>query len=875
MCLTCAIFNPFKTDGDWLHDTGGENALTISETSDAAGNSSTVYGMSSGDSFVGTLGFDNDWDWVEVNLTAGVTYTFTMTAGSMTDPYLYLYDGSSNPVRSNDDMGTGTLNSQIVYTAATSGTYYIAADSYYNSPSYSGSTVDTGTYTLTMSGGGTNPPPPSGDDLLDSITWGYTAPTSINVYFVPGGVSFDDPYDTPQTTSTWSTYEQQQAMLAFETFENVANVNFNVVTNPNQADFFMVESTDPDSSLGYWSVGGTSVTINGTSYNNLDGHGVFYNGGQGWTTLGQAQGGYGFITMIHEIGHGMGLAHPHDTGGTSSIMDGVTASFGSLGNFDLNQGIYTTMSYNDGWQTAPHGASPSDNYGWQGTPMAMDIAVLQSLYGANTTFNNGNDTYELFTVNQTAFSHAYYSTIWDTGGIDTIVNPGLLSSIIDLREAPLTYSANGGGYVSYVTGVHGGFTIAAGAVIENATGGRGNDTIIGNDVANVLDGNLGNDTLTGGAAVDTFIYSGGQDVITDFNGDIIRINLTSWFGDVSSLLASAVVQSGNLVLDFGGGYTLTLNGVTSTAGLAGRIRVGDSDPESDLTGDGTSDILWRNGTTGSVGMFDMAGGTPSWQGLGGASTAWQVAGLGDFDGDGTDDILWRNETTGGTGMFAMGSGSPVWNGLGTAGAEWQIMGVGDFNGDGTDDILWQNSSNGGVGMFAMSDGSSSWQGIGGSSAPWEIVATGDITGDGIDDIIWRNATTGQVGQFEMSSSGTPTWSAVANASTDWRLVGTGDFDGDGTDDLLWRHEASGAVGMYAMGSGSPVWQGLGQASFDWDIVGVGDYNGDGTDDILWRNVNTGSVGMYDMDGGTPSWQTIGQAALTWDVEGQFVDEFVF
>ena len=331
---------------------------------------------------------------------------------------------------------------------------------------------------------------------------------------------------------------------------------------------------------------------------------------------------------------------------------------------------------------------------------------------------------------------------------------------------------------------------------------------------------------------------------------------------------SATVEVLYEVADGNGGTssavaTVTVNGISST-----------NDVDSDLTGDGTSDILWRNGTTGQYGMFDMSGGTPTWSALGSESTAWQIGGLGDFDGDGTDDILWRNDTSGGIGFSAMGSGSPVWNALGTASAAWQIMGVGDFNGDGTDDILWQNSSNGGVGMFAMSGGSASWQTIGGSSAPWEIVATGDITGDGIDDIIWRNTTTGQVGQFEMSGAGTPTWSVVANVSNDWRLVGTGDLDGDGTDDLLWRHETSGAVGYYAMGSGSPVWQGLGQASFDWDIVGVGDYNGDGTDDILWRNVNTGTVGMYDMDGG-PSWQTIGQAGLVWDVEGQFVDEFVF
>ncbi|HCS70124.1 MAG TPA: hypothetical protein DIW51_09170, partial [Rhodospirillaceae bacterium] len=432
-------------------------------------------------------------------LTAGTQYTFTMTAGTMLDPYLWLLNSSGTAIVTNDDASG--LNSAITYTPTASGTYYIAADSYYHQAGIPGD--DPGTYTLTMTDGGTPPPPPpGGGGPLDSITWGYTAPSVINVYFVPGGVSFDDPYDSPQGTSSWSTYEQQQAMLAFETFENVANVTFNVVTDPNQADFFMVESTDPDSSLGYWGVGGVDVSIDGTNYTQLDGHGVFYNGGQGWTTSGLQQGGYGFITLIHEIGHGMGLAHPHDTGGTSSVMSGVTSAFGDLGDFNLNQGIFTTMSYNDGWQTAPHGASPSNNYGWQGTPMAFDIAVLQALYGANMSTNTGNNTYTLFTANQPAGQNAFYSAIWDADGIDTIVNPGDQAAIIDLREAPLTYAANGGGYVSHVSGIHGGFTIAAGVVIENATGGGGTDTIIGNAVSNVLEGGGGNDSLNGGAGAD-------------------------------------------------------------------------------------------------------------------------------------------------------------------------------------------------------------------------------------------------------------------------------------------------------------------------------------------------------------------------------------
>jgi len=511
MCIACDQFNPFGVGGNWLHENGAENALTITETFDAAGGTSTAYTMSAGDTFTGNLGLASDWDWIGISLTAGETYTITMTAGTMLDPYLWLLNSSGIAVQTNDDGPGLGLNSQITFTPITSGTYYIAADSYYHQPGVAGD--DPGSYAVTVTTGGT---PPGGGNPLDAITWGYTAPSTINVYFVPGGVTFDDPFGSPQTTSSWSASEQAQAMLAFEQFENVANVTFNVVTNPNQADFMMVESTDPASSLGYWGVGGASVTINGISFNNLDGHGVFYGGGQGWDTGGLQQGGFGFITLIHEIGHGMGLAHPHDTGGSSTVMNGVSSAFGDLGDFNLNQGIYTTMTYNDGWQTAPHGTSPSSDYGYQGTPMAFDIAILQSLYGANTSYNTGNDFYQLPSSNGPG---TFYSSIWDAGGNDAILHQGSQGAVIDLRPAPLTYSENGGGYVSYASGIHGGYTIANGAVIENALGGSGDDTIIGNDVANILVGDAGNDALSGGGDNDIMAGAANNDILSGDAGN--------------------------------------------------------------------------------------------------------------------------------------------------------------------------------------------------------------------------------------------------------------------------------------------------------------------------------------------------------------------
>jgi hypothetical protein len=83
-----------------------------------------------------------------------------------------------------------------------------------------------------------------------------------------------------------------------------------------------------------------------------------------------------------------------------------------------------------------------------------------------------------------------WSCIWDAGGSDTISNQNSSGSCqIYLTAAPLT-GTNAGGYVSWVGGIAGGFTIANNVVIENAIGGSANDYLVGNDFANILNRNI-------------------------------------------------------------------------------------------------------------------------------------------------------------------------------------------------------------------------------------------------------------------------------------------------------------------------------------------------------------------------------------------------
>jgi serralysin len=252
-------------------------------------------------------------------------------------------------------------------------------------------------------------------------------------------------------------------------------------------------------------------------------------------------GGDGLNTMIHEIGHAMGLAHPHDGGRQPDattfpgIDPGGANPAQNPGTLGMNQSIWTVMSYVRGWNQAY-----SDNaIGGQGSLGAFDIAALQKLYGVNTKNYAGNDVHELPLANRQGIG---WYCIWDAAGSDTITAAGsAAAATIDLRAATLREGdRHAGGFVSRVSGVAGGYTIANGVVIENATGGAGGDTLIGNEAANVLRGGLGKDKLSGlegrdrligGAGKDVFIFNtvpskaGNLDTIVDFKvaDDTIRL----------------------------------------------------------------------------------------------------------------------------------------------------------------------------------------------------------------------------------------------------------------------------------------------------------------------------------------------------------------
>jgi serralysin len=606
------------------------------EESDVADSIDTSVELFSGSTFQGSLGFDGDSDWFKVELQEGLTYRFTMTPGTMLDPYIYIADMTGD-ILTGMDWGMEGEAETLEFTSLYTQSVYVIADSYYNSVYYADSLVegeevyiDTGTYTLSISAEEFSETP------LDAIAGDYVAPSVINVYFVPGELSFED-FMGQQTSGAWDTFEQQQAMLAFDTFEAVANVSFNIVDDPLEANFFMLESMDLSDYAGYAAFAGGSMTLDGISYD-LDGWNVFDNDyvDGTWSERGLLQGGSGFDVIIHEMGHSLGLAHPHDRGFGSSIMPGVHTSF-DLGDFNLNQGINTMMGYMDGWIAAPFWDPSKDQFiGAEATPMAFDIAVLQEKYGANTNTNAGDTIYDLPDSNAAG---AFYSCIWDAGGTDTIRHNGNAAAVIDLRAASLAYEYNGGGSVSYVSDIYGGFTIAANVDIENAIGGSGNDEITGNSSNNVLEGGAGDDTLTGYDGNDTLIGGAGDDtyVIHDV-GDVVIENIRKGSDLVWSWVSytlSANVENLTLIDDG--------DAIEGTGNALDNEITGNTDANS-LSGGGGNDTL-----DGGDGDDTLSGGSGRDTLLGGDGNDTLDGGAGKDvlnGGGGTDTASYASATAG-------------------------------------------------------------------------------------------------------------------------------------------------------------------------------------------------------------------------------------
>ena len=615
----------------------------------------------------GHIETSNDIDTYKVYLEAGKFYTFELAGGAdyATDPQavprgeldtiLGIYRPDGTFIGFNDDLSfPGDISSGFSFLAEESGYYFLDALAYES---------QTGGYTLDV-----REVDLASLDPLDSIDWrsADTIPTvTVNgrptayVYFGNSDENFGQFADdgTPMVTIDWNAFEKGQVMLALDEYERILGIDYQITTDVNQATFRLLKTESEQY--------GAYFFPQDPAFGADQGVGVFNVLSGGWN-FGQQQslqrGGYSFAVILHEFGHAHGLAHPHDNGGGSDILPGVTASTGSYGVFDLNQGVYTVMSYNDGFPRGPNGPSPytgaTIDRGWSGTLGAFDIAQLQERYGV-TQRNTGNDVYQLRDANARG---TFYETIWDSGGTDEIRYDGARATQIDLTAATLDYTPTGGGVVSFVDDIFGGYTIAGDVVIENARGGSGADVLLGNAVANRLIGNDGDDFLMGRGGADTIEGGAGTDTVSYADA---AAGVTVTVGNGGSGSASDGDRFTGIERVEGSAFADTLNGgnaADTLFGLGGNDRLSGGnaadtldggDGDDTLDGGNDNDVL-----SGGAGNDRLSGGNgnDTLNGGGGADLLEGGNGTDVLAGGGGNDRL-----QGGNGddrfVFAAGGGS--------------------------------------------------------------------------------------------------------------------------------------------------------------------------------------------------------------------------
>lgn len=360
-----------------------------------------------------------------------------------------------------------------------------------------------------------------------------------------------------------------------------------------------------------------------------------------WSNAWLGFGGYGATTLVHELGHALGLSHP----GAYNYDPDLDLTYANYAEYAQDSEQYTIMSYWGMEQTSRQVfAGGIVDFGTlfynnPQTPLVHDILTIQAKYGADPTTRSGDTVYgwnstagnEVYDFEQNPFP---YLSIYDAGGVDTIdmsgagagvfinLNDGSFSSGAAAIPDAVTVNANRAeldeivpgtlGQVSQATmdyyasvvptayaniiagetgvaGVrttsHDNLSIAYGTIIENAIGSEFRDYLLGNDVDNVLTGLGGDDELRGGEGNDTLVGGLGADRLTGGNGaDLFVID------DAGSTDTIVDFESGSDQIDLSA-FDFTFVGDAAFSNSAGELRFENGQLQGDLDGDGIADLF--------------------------------------------------------------------------------------------------------------------------------------------------------------------------------------------------------------------------------------------------------------------------------------------